>query len=142
MRDSGISDSGSSGVTTLATVIAGLLLASALMNAAGYLLNFYDRIVWFDELCHLFTFFAITAAAVLIARRRSSAVRDLGRTGFAVAAAGAGLLLGIAWEVFEYSIGILGSTRDTAIDLALDTLGALLAAAWIGNVGPVRSGGN
>ena len=116
-------------------------MASAGLNGAGYLLNGYDRVVWYDEVCHLFTMFAVTAAIGWLVLQRSAAARDLTRSGFAAAAVAAGLVLGISWEAVEYVIGIIGDLRDTVIDLALDTLGALLAAAWLWHVTVRRAGG-
>ena len=110
-----------------------LVLASAGLNAAGYLFNAYHRFVWYDELCHLLTPFSIMAAAALLWLRRSQTARQLSGSTFATAVAGAGLALGLAWEMFEYAIGILGDGVDTAIDLALDVTGSALAAAWIWN---------
>ena len=44
------------------------------------------------------------------------------------------LIIGIAWEVFEYQAGITGFepnySLDTASDLVFDLLGALAAAFW------------
>ena len=40
------------------------------------------------------------------------------------------LAMGLLWEGFEWVIGIIGSPRDTAVDLAMDVLGGLLAAAF------------
>lgn len=39
-----------------------------------------------------------------------------------------GLVLGFVWEGFEWVIGIIGDRHDTIVDLAMDGLGAILAA--------------
>ena len=128
------------GAASARLVAGALLLASALLNAAGYLLNGYDRIAWYDELCHLFTMFAITASAGLIFLRRVTAARRLTGLSFAAVAVSAGAVLGISWEIFEYAIGIIGNAMDTAIDLALDVLGCMLGAvfAWEMQAGAAR----
>lgn len=102
----------------------GLMLTSAaLVNAAGYVFNLWHQQTLFDESVHAFTTFAVMGAAGwfwLPATHRPS-------TRFFLWFGVAGVLAGVAWEIFEWAIGIIGDLRDTLIDLVMDSLG--LAAA-------------
>lgn len=103
----------------------GLLLTVAVaVNAAGYVLTLWHERTAFDEIVHAFTSFAgMAAIGWLVLKRRM-------RPGLALLwqALAIGLVIGVAWEGFEWAIGIIGSRRDTAIDLLMDGVGALLAA--------------
>ncbi len=112
-----------------------LFVLAGLINAAGYAFDWWHTPLWFDEAVHAFTSFAVMAAIgwLLLAR---SGLNAAGRTlWFTLAVTGIGIVLGILWEVFEWAIGIIGTPRDTAIDLIMDTIGALAAGlfcAWAG----------
>ena len=106
------------------------LLAVALaLNAAGYLLNWFDRFRYYDEACHFLTPLAISGIAGSALLSRFRAAHDLGRAHFLLGLTLAGLLVGIAWEVFEWAIGIIGARADTVGDLAADCAGSLVGAA-------------
>lgn len=80
----------------------------------------------FDEVVHGFAFFAgMSAAGWFVLQQRP------GMTGLFWKAALAALVAGLAWEAFEWMIGIMGDTRDTLIDLLMDMIGALSAAALL-----------
>ena len=119
-----------------------LFLVAAAVNAAGYVFSLWKHPVWFDEAVHAGTSFTIMAAIawLLLGRSQLSASGHTGRFIAAVVAIGIGL--GIAWEVFEWVIGIIDGKRDTIVDLVMDTIGAVLAAlfcAWA--VGKYRKAG-
>ena len=106
----------------------GLLVVAALLNAAGYALNLWREATIFDEVVHFFTTFVVTAAiGRLVVATRS--VPNLTRLGVLMIASA--LFLGIAWEGFEWLIGIIGATRDTVMDLIMDMVGAVFAALLI-----------
>lgn len=110
-----------------------MLTLAALVNAAGYVLNLWHDRTLFDELVHAFTSFAGMAAAgwlFLPANGRPS-------TAFFFWFALAGLAAGVAWEGFEWIIGIIGDMRDTLIDLLMDSLG--IGAAGVLLYGLTRS---
>ena len=48
------------------TVVWGLVVIAILVNAAGYALNLYDRLDWFDEVVHTYTSFVITLLLALL----------------------------------------------------------------------------
>ena len=101
---------------------AALLALAALVNLAGYLFSLWHEETIFDEAVHAFTSFALVAA---IGRARAARTRTLS----VWAQLGIALVLGVAWEVFEWMVGMIGTMRDTAIDLAMDAAGGL-AAGW------------
>jgi hypothetical protein len=103
-----------------------LLTVGASVNTAGYVQGLWHERTPFDEIVHGFTAFAgMAAAGWFVLRRRSQLV------GLFWKAALIGLLVGLAWEGFEWAIGIMGDLRDTIIDLVMDTAGALAAAALL-----------
>lgn len=108
-----------------------LLFATvAAINAAGYVFHLWETPWWFDEFVHVVTPFVLIAAVgwVLIARNELDPAANT--AGYFIRVVLLGLLVGFAWEGFEYVIGIVGYRRDTVIDLAMDALGALLAAGF------------
>lgn len=107
---------------------AALLIVAALVNAAGYLLNLWHEETVFDEVVHFYTSFAVVAA---IGRAALAAGRLRRRGSRWTALPLIGLVLGLAWEAFEYAIGIIGSRHDTLMDLAMDMAGALLATVLV-----------
>lgn len=120
----------SPGNRTIVWVIVAIAIA---VNIAGYALNLYNRFVWFDEVIHTYTSFAITLflalmlyGDVLSGVRRSPLLLIL-------TVASLGIAIGALWEIAEWGYdqlvpenAILGKT-DTMIDLILDSVGALAA---------------
>lgn len=106
-----------------------LVLAVALLDAAGFAWGLYDRIPPYDELAHFFTSIAvsITIAYLLF----DSAAIGLARAPavFIVTVAGLTLGVGAMWEIVEWLGGFIGSRLDTLTDLILDAAGALLGAS-------------
>ena len=109
-----------------------LLAVAMALNAAGYLLNWFDAFRYYDEACHLLTPLAISGLAGSSILSRTQNANDIRRLHFLLGLTLAGLLVGVAWEVFEWAIGIIGNSIDTALDLAMDSAGALMGAvlAW------------
>jgi len=114
-------------------VVWGFVIIAILVNIAGYWLNLYDRFVWFDEVVHTYTSFALTLlSALLLYGEVLGGVRKRPIL-LVLTIASLGVALGALWEIAEWgydqvSAGndILGK-RDTMIDLILDTLGAVAA---------------
>lgn len=114
--------------------VAFLLMLALTVNAAGYLLGLWHEKTMFDEAVHAYTSFAVmTAVGTALVHRRL--VRTLIRRVF-LAFAAIGLLLGLLWEAIEWIIGIIGGRTDTLLDLSMDAVGALAAAALISWVFP------
>ena len=109
------------------------VVIAILVNAAGYVLNLYDRFVWFDEVIHTYTSFTITLLlALLLYGDVLSGVRK-SPVLLVLTVASLGIAIGALWEIAEWVYdqmvpenAILGKT-DTMIDLVLDSLGALAA---------------
>jgi hypothetical protein len=98
------------------------------VNAAGYLLTLWHDKTIFDEAVHLYTSFAVVAGIGRLAVGKRLLQGQLSRW-WALLVVGIGL--GLAWEVFEWAIGIIGSRRDTIIDLLMDTAGAAVVSALV-----------
>lgn len=115
--------------TGLPSLLGLLLTLAATVNTAGYVQGLWHERTPFDEVVHGFTAFAGMAAAGWFVLKRQPQL-----SGLFWKAAVTGLLIGVAWEGFEWAIGIMGDLRDTIIDLVMDTAGALAAAALLRRV--------
>lgn len=104
-----------------------LLFAVAAGNAAGYVINLWQERTMFDEVIHALTTFAVMTALIWVTARDTRLLNDLSGLAVVASALMAGLILGLAWEGFEWLVGIIGNQRDTLIDLGMDSLGAVAA---------------
>lgn len=112
---------------TFPPVIMLLLIVAATVDAAGYILGLWHERTRFDEVVHAFTTFVGMIALLWLATRDGRSLPRASGPSIIVSALVAGLVLGLAWEAFEWMIGIIGSQRDTLVDLAMDSLGAVAA---------------
>lgn len=110
-------------------------LAAALLiaNVAGYAFDLYGAFWWFDRVVHAGTLFALTLWLALIV---CASAFNAGRPHTAAALiVGAGVAVGAWWEVAEWAVDafvsgdVIKGKNDTLIDIVMDTLGAVLAAA-------------
>lgn len=98
------------------------------IDLVGNRLNLFDTVPWWDDAMH-FVLWGFLTAGVLLA----FAPRPLSRGLTAFVALGFGATAAVVWEVGEYYAFIRHSTElqsaytDTLGDMALGTLGALLA---------------
>lgn len=126
----------------------GALTVAILVNAAGYILDLYNRFWWFDDAVHAYTSFTLSLLLALLLYGR---VLDGARTHsvlFVLAVAVLGGGIGALWEIAEWGYdqwvpenAILGKT-DTIIDLILDTIGSLVAglvSLWMIRSSPKKS---
>jgi hypothetical protein len=99
---------------------------ASIASTPGYGLNWFHGANPYDEVVHLLSGLLAGAvfAALLLADGRPRAWQRLAAFG-----AACGLLLGGAWEVFEWWTGLIGGWTDTWTDVTLTTLGSALAAA-------------
>ena len=104
-----------------------LLIVAATVNAAGYIVGLWHERTMFDEIVHAFTTFAGMTAVIWTATRDGRLLEGASALSVVAAALLAGLVFGLVWEGFEWLIGIIGNQRDTLIDLAMDSLGAVAA---------------
>lgn len=128
------------------TIAWGAMTVAILVNAAGYLLDLYERFWWFDDAVHTYTSFTLSLLlALLLYGRVLDGARNYSVL-FVLAVAVLGGGIGALWEIAEWGYdqwvpenAILGKT-DTMIDLILDTIGAL--AAGIVSLWVIRSSSN
>lgn len=121
----------SDGERTSAWVIPGIAIAA---NAAGYFLNLFSQIKWYDDMVHGYTTFAVTlvAALYLLGPVLTGAANHGILLVLTITAIGLGI--GGLWEIAEWGYdqffaqgnAILGK-MDTILDMILDTAGALMA---------------
>ena len=111
-----------------------LVTVGMLAAVGGSIFNLYNRFHWYDEVVHAYNFFALTLlvavyayGVVLTGAREHGFVLVLFVTFF-------GLGLGALWEIAEFLYdhfivkpNAILPKRDTIIDMALDTAGALVA---------------
>lgn len=110
-----------------------LLTIPFVVDLGGNALDLYDQISWFDDACHFFNW-------ALLAGAFATVIVDRGLPAWAVfgLVLGFGAVLAILWEIGEYGAFILNTPesvtayRDTLGDLALGTLGSLVAATLAG----------
>ncbi len=106
------------------------LMAPLVFDLVGNSLHLYARFDHYDKFAHLV---GVVAAAMFAATLLRGCVS--GRVALAAVAVAGGLSIGIAIEVFEFAVFKhpsatgLGAYQDTVGDLAMDVLGAAIAAA-------------
>ena len=111
-----------------------LLVVAIAANAAGYFLNWFPKIPWYDDVVHGYTIFALTLLLALYLYGKSLAgAADHGFL-FVLTAASIGLAIGGLWEVAEWAYdqwfargNVIHGKRDTILDLVWDSIGALVA---------------
>ncbi|WP_132156082.1 hypothetical protein [Kribbella antiqua] len=102
------------------------------LDLIGNRLNLFDTVSWWDDAMHFILWGFLTAGVLL-----AFGPRDLTRALTAFVALGFGATAAVVWEVGEYYAFIRNSSElqtaytDTLGDLALGTLGALLAGLII-----------
>lgn len=101
---------------------------ASLISTPGYGLNWFYGVNPYDEAVHLLS--GILGGLVFAALLQADG-EPRSRGWRATLGAGFGLVLAISWELFEWWTGLIGDGFDTATDIVLTTLGALLAAALV-----------
>lgn len=102
---------------------------ATLLSSPGYGLNWFYGENPYDEIVHLVSGAlagAVIAGLILADGRARTPLR------LALLTTALGLLLGSAWEVFEWATGLIGDWTDTWTDVALTTAGAAAGAALYG----------
>ncbi|GAA0985367.1 hypothetical protein ENKNEFLB_02449 [Nocardioides aquaticus] len=112
-----------------------LVMLPFLVDVTGNSLDLYDAVVWWDDLNHLVNWMLLTAGLGLLV---GPAVRP--RWALGLMLTGLGALLAVGWELGEWFTFIRHGTElsdaytDTLGDLALGTLGSLVAALMVTKV--------
>lgn len=109
-----------------------LVTITCFTDTLGNRMDLYDSVVWFDDWMHLMNAGLLTAAVIMLTMHRSSSL------GAAVERALAfGVTAAVGWEIAEYFAFISkssergGAYADTLGDLALGSLGSIVAALTI-----------
>lgn len=115
-----------------------LLVVGIVLAVAGQFFNWYTSFWWFDEVTHLYNFFALALVAGLYLYR--TVLTGVERHGvlLVLVVAAVGLAFGALWEVAEFiydwffrpQVSTIKSVPDRLIDLILDSAGALVAG-WL-----------
>lgn len=114
-----------------------LITLPAFSDVLGNRYDLYDRVVWFDDVTHLVSTGAFSAACVMLLGAAHAPLRR--RLEVAVAS---GMTLALLWELWEYVAFVTRSSEastayaDTVGDLALGWVGAVGAALLLGLVRP------
>lgn len=116
----------------LPSLVTLFFVLAALANASGWVTKLGGRFFWYDDAMHAFTGAAAGLVAAFYIHYSVSRGPQRSRPGarFVLLAAGAALIIGIGWEIFELAFGLIGPPFDTLTDLVADTLGGLLAGAF------------
>ena len=115
----------------LSRTIVFLVLASVLLNLAGFTLDLFKPVFLYDEVAHFLTPFALIALAAEIAYRRDKVFLGSGKRAL-LAGAAVGLVGATAWEGVEIAVDLLlplavfHPPLDTVSDVLLGTAGGAL----------------
>jgi hypothetical protein len=104
---------------------------ATLLSSPGYGVNWFYGANPYDEAVHLLT--GVLAGAVLGGLLRTDGI-PRGTLRLLALGLGAGLLLAMGWEAFEWATGLIGNWRDTWTDVLLTAAGVALGAAWWGRL--------
>ena len=112
-----------------------LIMLGFLIDTTGNSLDFYDSLVWWDDLNHFVNwFFLLSGIGLIIARDLQP------RWAQVLLVAGLGCLLALGWEIGEWYTFIRHGTEldtayeDTLADMTLGSCGAFLAALVVARV--------
>lgn len=109
-----------------------LVTITCFTDTLGNRMDLYDSIVWFDDWMHFMNTGLLTAAVIVLTMHRSSTVWATIERALAF-----GVTAAVGWEIAEYFAFIstsserAGAYTDTLGDLALGSLGAIVAALAI-----------
>lgn len=124
-------------INPIPTFYVALAVTLALLNAAGWTLNFFTRIGPYDEIVHALTTMAITAllgSAVFGPLRPNFGSH---RWRFVLTIVSFGLAIGAVWEIVEwcgyeyFAPNAMQGRTDTTSDLVMDLIGASGAALMV-----------
>lgn len=125
-------------VTTHNFKLVWMFLAIAIVaNIAGYMFNLYRQFIWFDEVIHAYTIFALALAAALYTYGTVLTGARTHTLLFILVVTSLGLAIGGLWEVAEWVYdwwlteqNAIKSVPDRLIDLIMDTIGGVVAG-WM-----------
>jgi hypothetical protein len=109
-----------------------LVTITCFTDTLGNRMDLYDSVVWFDDWMHFMNTGLLTAAVIMLTMHRSSSLRATLERALAF-----GVTAAVGWEIAEYfaflskSSERVGAYADTLGDLALGSLGSIVAAVMI-----------
>lgn len=127
--------------------LATLFVFTTLLNALGWVFEYYGDFPGFDEVAHGLTTTALTGLVGYLCFRRIIAVKAVSPWHLSIAVLAVGIAIGALWEIAEWFMylisgrpGIIKSLNDTVSDMIWDVLGAALALPilWKDAVRPLR----
>jgi len=114
--------------------VADALIASPfIVDIGGNVANFYNTLVWFDDVAHAVTWMLLVLGVGLLIRRLG-----LGPLNTAALCIGFGSVSHVLWEIIEYLLMTYGAEGlqltygDTIGDLAMSLTGSVLAGVTVG----------
>ena len=111
---------------TVEIIIVGILVS--LLNKLALAWSLYWTTDWFDIIMHFLGGFLIAMIALLIISRLNLIAPKVAQNFILIV--GGALFIGISWELFELFTGMTNvylDKLDTALDLVMDTIGAVSA---------------
>ncbi|RIK40439.1 MAG: hypothetical protein DCC55_15040 [Chloroflexi bacterium] len=114
-----------------------IFVSAVVLSVAGIVANLYERLWWFDEVTHFYSFFAISLLLGTLLYGTTLTGRLQHPLLLLLTVAALGLAVGALWEIGEwiYDLLVAGNMiqdkRDTMTDLVLDAGGALAAGALV-----------
>lgn len=109
-----------------------LITITCFTDTLGNRMDLYDSITWFDDWMHFMNTGLLAAAVILLTLHRSASLAATLERGLAF-----GVTAAVGWEMAEYFAFIsksserAGAYTDTLGDLALGTLGTVVAAVAV-----------
>ncbi len=107
-----------------------LFTAVAALNGAGYAFDLWQRPVWFDEMVHVLTPFVLVSAIAWLLIQRDEAKPAMNRATYFFKVSLLGVLVGLAWEGFEFLDRNHRRPNRQRQDLLMDMIGAIGAALF------------
>jgi hypothetical protein len=107
------------------------------LDLLGNRLGLFDSVSWWDDMMHILNWLLLTAGVLLAWAPRAAVSRSL----ITMVGLGFGATAAVVWELGEYAAFVRHSSElataytDTLGDLALGSLGALLAGLIVGRIG-------
>ncbi|WOD36961.1 hypothetical protein [Nodosilinea sp. E11] len=120
----------------LPTLFDFLFVLAALLNAGGWVWEWFYAPGLYDELVHGFTMFSITLALSFLVYSPMLPIFRQHILLYLVAITSFGIAIGALWEITEWLAGrilaadVIGNVDDTVTDMIMDTLGSGLAAIF------------
>ncbi|MBC7762771.1 MAG: hypothetical protein H7201_13455 [Candidatus Saccharibacteria bacterium] len=109
-----------------------LVTVTCFTDVLGNRMNLYDSVVWFDDWMHFMNTGFLTAGVILLTLHRTATLAATFERALAF-----GVTAAVGWEIAEYFAFISksserrGAYTDTLSDLALGSLGVIIAAIVI-----------